>query len=178
MEVHDGRPRVLDPPQDRQAVCRAARHRDGEQGSLVTFDEVHTGVAQRARGGGAVSLTKLRAIPWVFSWAQCRANVPGWYGLGTGLAKAAEHFEEAAFRNMFAEWYFMRALTADAEMVLQKLGLHYRVIELCTGDRRPNRMRRRIEDQNGGDRSFDVRYVALPDASCRRTVSHNLGDPT
>jgi hypothetical protein len=35
-----------------------------------------------------------------------------------------------------------------------------------------------VQNRNGGDRSFDIRYVALPDASCRRTVSHNLGDPT
>ncbi|MDX1509218.1 MAG: phosphoenolpyruvate carboxylase, partial [Woeseiaceae bacterium] len=48
---------------------------------------------------------------------------PGWYGFGTGLAKAAEQFEEADFRNMFTEWYFMRALTADAEMVLAKADL-------------------------------------------------------
>ena len=65
----------------------------------------------------------LRAIPWVFSWTQARFVLPGWYGFGTGLAKAAEQFEEADFRNMFTEWYFMRALTADAEMVLAKADL-------------------------------------------------------
>jgi phosphoenolpyruvate carboxylase len=49
--------------------------------------------------------------------------LPGWYGIGTGLAKAAEQFDDAAFREMFTEWYFMRALTADAEMVLAKADL-------------------------------------------------------
>ena len=49
--------------------------------------------------------------------------LPGWYGIGSGLARAAEEFEDAAFRNMFVEWYFMRALTADAEMVLAKADL-------------------------------------------------------
>ena len=49
--------------------------------------------------------------------------LPGWYGLGSGLARAAEHFDDAPFRQMFAEWYFMRALTADAEMVLAKSDL-------------------------------------------------------
>jgi phosphoenolpyruvate carboxylase len=49
--------------------------------------------------------------------------LPGWFGFGTGLAKAAEQFEDAAFRRMFMEWYFMRALTADAEMVLAKADL-------------------------------------------------------
>jgi phosphoenolpyruvate carboxylase len=65
----------------------------------------------------------LRAIPWVFSWTQSRCMLPGWYGIGTGLAKAAEQFDNDAFRQMFAEWYFMRALTADAEMVLAKADL-------------------------------------------------------
>ncbi|MDX1404437.1 MAG: phosphoenolpyruvate carboxylase [Woeseiaceae bacterium] len=62
----------------------------------------------------------LRAIPWVFAWTQTRLMLPGWYGLGTGLAAAKDRFDDAAMRNMFAEWYFMRALTADAEMVLAK----------------------------------------------------------
>jgi phosphoenolpyruvate carboxylase len=65
----------------------------------------------------------LRAIPWVFSWTQSRCMLPGWFGIGTGLAKAAEQFDEKTFREMFAEWYFMRALTADAEMVLAKADL-------------------------------------------------------
>jgi len=75
--------------------------------------------SRRSQGG----VHSLRAIPWVFAWTQSRFVLPGWYGLGTGLAKAAEQFEGAAFRNMFAEWYFMRALTADAEMVLAKADL-------------------------------------------------------
>ena len=65
----------------------------------------------------------LRAIPWVFSWTQARCMLPGWYGLGTGLAKAAEQFDAKPFQAMFLEWYFMRALTADVEMVLAKADL-------------------------------------------------------
>jgi phosphoenolpyruvate carboxylase len=65
----------------------------------------------------------LRAIPWVFSWTQSRCMLPGWYGIGSGLAKAADQFDNDEFRQMFAEWYFMRALTADAEMVLAKADL-------------------------------------------------------
>ncbi len=49
--------------------------------------------------------------------------LPGWYGIGSGLAKAAEQFDDKPFREMFMEWYFMRALTADAEMVLAKADL-------------------------------------------------------
>ncbi len=65
----------------------------------------------------------LRAIPWVFAWSQARFILPGWFGLGTGLQIAAEQFGDEAFREMFTEWYFLRALTADAEMVLAKADL-------------------------------------------------------
>ena len=75
--------------------------------------------ARRKQGG----VHALRAIPWVFAWTQARFVLPGWFGFGTGLARAAEQFEDAAFRRMFMEWYFMRALTADAEMVLAKADL-------------------------------------------------------
>jgi phosphoenolpyruvate carboxylase len=75
--------------------------------------------SRRSKAG----VENLRAIPWVFSWTQARFVLPGWYGFGTGLRKAAEQFDDKEFRNMFAEWYFMRALTADAEMVLAKADL-------------------------------------------------------
>ncbi|MEM8548445.1 MAG: phosphoenolpyruvate carboxylase, partial [Pseudomonadota bacterium] len=65
----------------------------------------------------------LRAIPWVFSWTQSRFILPGWYGFGTGLERAVEKFGEDAFGEMFREWYFVRALLADAEMVLAKSDL-------------------------------------------------------
>ena len=65
----------------------------------------------------------LRAIPWVFSWTQSRCMLPGWFGLGSGIAKAVEEFDDHEFREMFMEWYFVRALTADAEMVLAKADL-------------------------------------------------------
>jgi phosphoenolpyruvate carboxylase len=75
--------------------------------------------SRRANAG----IGDLRAIPWVFSWTQARSVLPGWFGFGSGLQKASEQFDDAAFRNMFAEWYFMRALTADVEMVLAKADL-------------------------------------------------------
>ncbi len=62
----------------------------------------------------------LRAIPWVFSWTQSRLVLPGWYGIGSGLSKAIEKFGEDAVGEMFREWYFLRSLTADTEMVLAK----------------------------------------------------------
>ena len=62
----------------------------------------------------------LRAIPWVFSWTQSRLVLPGWYGIGSGLTRAMDEFGEEAVSEMFNEWYFLRSLTADTEMVLAK----------------------------------------------------------
>jgi phosphoenolpyruvate carboxylase len=73
--------------------------------------------ASRRAGAG---VENLRAIPWVFAWTQSRLMLPGWFGVGSGLAAASEKFSDADFREMFHEWYFMRALTSDAEMVLAK----------------------------------------------------------
>ena len=69
------------------------------------------------------SIEDLRAIPWVFSWTQARFTLPGWYGLGTGLAKAVDKHGKEAFSDMFREWFFLRSLVADAEMVLAKSDL-------------------------------------------------------
>ncbi|WP_420606944.1 phosphoenolpyruvate carboxylase [Novosphingopyxis sp.] len=59
----------------------------------------------------------LRAIPWVFSWAQARVMLPGWYGVGSAL----EAFEDKALlREMAAQWPFFRAMLANMEQVLAK----------------------------------------------------------
>ena len=58
----------------------------------------------------------LRAIPWVFSWAQARVMLPGWYGAGDGLAAG----DPVLLREMYAEWPFFRTTLANLEMVLAK----------------------------------------------------------
>jgi phosphoenolpyruvate carboxylase len=75
-----------------------------------------------ARGvGKADELEDLRAIPWVFAWGQSRVNLPGWYGLGTGLdAVARRRGGLTTLRAMFRDWPFFTALIENAELSLAK----------------------------------------------------------
>ncbi len=86
------------------------------------IERMRIGSRPSSRRGG-VGVDDLRAIPWVFAWTQSRLILPGWYGLGSGLAAAIQEFDDEAFRGMFREWYFMRTLISDAEMVLAKADL-------------------------------------------------------
>ncbi|MFN3267411.1 MAG: phosphoenolpyruvate carboxylase, partial [Deinococcales bacterium] len=71
------------------------------------------------RRPGKPTLDNLRAIPWVMSWTQNRATVPGWYGLGTGLA-LLEVQEQGLTQKLYAEWGFFRSLLDNAQMSLAK----------------------------------------------------------
>jgi len=62
----------------------------------------------------------LRAIPWVFSWAQTRVMLPGWYGTGQALAAFADR---DLLREMARQWPFFRATLDNMEMVLAKSDL-------------------------------------------------------
>ena len=76
-----------------------------------------------ARRGLAVpaGLDDLRAIPWVFAWAQTRVNLPGWYGLGSGLAAAiAGPGGLTAVRAAYRDWPLLAVLLDNAEMSLAK----------------------------------------------------------
>jgi phosphoenolpyruvate carboxylase len=65
----------------------------------------------------------LRAIPWVFSWAQCRLMLPGWYGFGSAVeAWIAQHPDKGMpfLRELYREWPFFRTLLSNMDMVLAK----------------------------------------------------------
>ena len=82
-----------------------------------------TPASASGRGRGAVpaiDLADLRAIPWVFAWSQTRLNLPGWYGLGSGLAAIADVDGIEALRRAYDEWPLFGVLLDNAEMSLAK----------------------------------------------------------
>jgi phosphoenolpyruvate carboxylase len=74
----------------------------------------------RRGGGTARSLDDLRAIPWVFAWTQNRCNLPGWFGLGTGMQVVVDREGLPFLRRMVAEWPLMASIVDNAEMSLAK----------------------------------------------------------
>jgi phosphoenolpyruvate carboxylase len=65
----------------------------------------------------------LRAIPWVFSWAQCRLMLPGWYGFGSAVETWVKENPDKGMpflRELYREWPFFRTLLSNMDMVLAK----------------------------------------------------------
>ncbi|MGO9817637.1 MAG: phosphoenolpyruvate carboxylase, partial [Acidocella sp.] len=76
--------------------------------------------ASRAKGR---SIEDLRAIPWVFSWAQCRVMLPGWYGFGSAVESVIAKRGSGGLRllqSMFQEWPVFSTLLLNMDMVLAK----------------------------------------------------------
>jgi phosphoenolpyruvate carboxylase len=66
----------------------------------------------------------LRAIPWVFSWSQCRLMLPGWYGFGAAVETWIERNRKPdELRQMYREWPFFRSVLSNLDMVLAKTDL-------------------------------------------------------
>jgi len=72
------------------------------------------------------SKSSLRAIPWVFGWAQSRHTLPAWYGIGTALENwLTQHPQQLdKLYEMYREWPFFRALLANSQMALFKADMH------------------------------------------------------
>jgi phosphoenolpyruvate carboxylase len=90
----------------------------------------------------ATGLDDLRAIPWVFAWAQTRVNLPGWFGLGSGLAAAGagedgEDWEDGlpALQDAYRNWPLLAVLLDNAEMSLAKTDRRIAARYLALGGR-------------------------------------------
>ena len=76
----------------------------------------------------------LRAIPWVFSWAQARVMLPGWYGVGRAIA---DFEDKALLKDMAQGWPLFASALANLEMVLAKsdIGIAERYAGLVEDDK-------------------------------------------
>jgi phosphoenolpyruvate carboxylase len=132
-----------------------------------------------ASGGGpapAMDLADLRAIPWVFAWSQTRMNLPGWFGLGSGLAAVADAEGPDVLRRAYRAWPLFGVLLENAEMSLAKtdrlIGARY----LALGGREDltemvlaeyDRTRRLVLTVTGHDRLLANRHVLSRAVSLR-----------
>ena len=101
------------------------------------------------------AIEDLRAIPWGFSWGQCRLALPGWYGFGSAVraflsedaAQTAERL--ACLQRMYRQWPFFRTLLSNMEMVMAKsdLGIAARYLELGAHRTMDKRIFTRISEE-------------------------------
>jgi phosphoenolpyruvate carboxylase len=96
----------------------------------------------------------LRAIPWSFSWGQCRLLLPGWFGFGTAvsgwLAQGNSEERLALLRDMNKEWSFFASLLSNMDMVLAKtdLAIASRYAELVPDTELRDRIFARVEAEH------------------------------
>jgi len=116
-------------------AAHAAYRRLVEHQHLVTYFQAASPVeeiallnigSRPARRTGVRTLADLRAIPWVFAWTQNRHFIPGWFGVGTGVATFLEvrgARGEALLKRMFSDFRLFRLIVDEAEKTLAYVDL-------------------------------------------------------
>jgi phosphoenolpyruvate carboxylase len=105
---------------------------------IDVIERLNIGSRPAARRSGE-GIGNLRAIPWVFSWAQVRVGFPGVFGFGTALDRALEAFGPERLRDLLERQVFFQAMVSDVEMVLGKselgIGARYAGLAGAAGER-------------------------------------------
>jgi len=97
--------------------------------------------ARPKAGQSSERIEDLRAIPWGFSWGQCRLNLPGWLGFGAAINRFVNHHPslnvkqaEQLLKRIHQQWPFFQTLVSNIDMVMAKsdLALASRYADLVT----------------------------------------------
>ena len=130
----------------------------------------------------------LRAIPWGFSWGQCRLTLPGWYGFGSAVEAflnaggSKEHKERLALlQKMARQWPFFKTLLSNMDMVIAKsdLALGSRYAELVSD----GKLRRKVYTQIEAEWQRTVHALTLltgekqrlaGNAALQRSIRHRF----
>ena len=101
----------------------------------------------------STAIEDLRAIPWVFSWSQCRLMLPGWFGFGSAVKQYLETNPSTGLQTlqaMFKDWSFFSTVLSNMEMVLAKsdIGIASRYAQLVKDEELRNRIFPRLEAEH------------------------------
>lgn len=85
------------------------------------ISQMRIGSRPSRRVAGKATFASLRAIPWGFSWMQCRHGLPGWYGVGAALtAYNTDLSRLQQLQEMYNEWPFFKTTIDNAQMAMAK----------------------------------------------------------
>lgn len=85
---------------------------------LGTLNLASRPVSRATGGRDSITFEDLRAIPWVFSWTQVRANLPGWFGLGSAFTAVIDSGGLERLQAMYSGWRFFAAMLDNAQLSL------------------------------------------------------------
>ncbi len=154
-----------------------------ESTPISEIAQLNIGSRPASRKAGR-AITDLRAIPWVFSWSQCRLMLPGWYGFGSAVRAFRQQRGDAGLallKDMHARWPTFRSLLSNMDMVLAKvdlaIGARYAdlVGDLALRDRIFTRIHAECEATVDALKSITGQQELLEDnPTLRRSIHHRF----
>jgi phosphoenolpyruvate carboxylase len=125
----------------------------------------------------------LRAIPWGFSWGQCRLLLPGWYGFGTAIANyldtdAAEREKRILIlREMLEQWPLFKTLLSNMDMVMSKtdLAVASRYAQLVENETLRDQVFQRIAHEHALTmQALDLLFESTVRLSCSPALAESI----